>query len=430
MFRGWFIIYAWLCLLICWAEPAAGQSNVPGSTRLPAVIIHNAEQFNCHLDQIALNMQEKTLCVFKHEGLINAHTIKERSVWYDYGNAYKATIYPQQIAEFTFQYKDNTRLLAAHFNPALRPSLSAREQQALDTAQQLVALWIRPGMSETDKLRALHDGIINRSRYTKEPMGNVCDLLLEGRGTCEAYSRTLWLFCRMIGLPCHIVYGHAKEPHAWNLVRIGKRWHHVDATWDDPVNEDAPHLNTLSHRYFMLDDAQLSKDHSWSMGNLPAAASKNAVFFRKNNLYFTDDAALWAVLANAITQGHGSIEVYMAHYESDDSLRRRLQAASYQIPALQAVTAWHGPAPQQSGVVHFIFENAGTPQPADMSHLDFSRGIMVETRRLIDNISHTDLQKTWEEISNTATTWWEQFLEWLQALWEWVLNLFCEQEQP
>lgn len=412
-------LFCILCLLLYTAEQATGQCK-----DTTAVIIHNAEQFNNYLDGAALRMQEKIICVFQHEELINAGNVKTCSVWYDYANAYKAAVYPKQIAEFTFQYKDNVRLLAAHCTPQLREKLTQREQQALSIAQQLVNSLIRPGMTEAQKLRALHDGIIHRSRYTKEPMGNVCDLLLNKRGTCEAYSRTLWLLCRMSGLKCHIIYGHADEPHAWNLVCIDNQWYHVDATWDDPVTVNNPQEQTLSYRYYMLNDAQMSTDHSWSTQNMPMAATKNEDFFRKNNLYFTDDGTLWAALSKAINQGHGSIEVYMGHFGSDTSLRRRLTEASYKIPTLQAITAWQGPQGQSEGVVRFIFENAGPPLPADMSHLDFSRGVIVETKLLIDNI---DLQKTWEEISDTAATWWDKFVEWIKGIWEWILSQFTSE---
>ncbi len=413
-----------LGMLLCLCTGAQGATKKKQGQQLPAVIIHNAEQFNRHLDDIAANMQERTLCVFKHESLINAHNIAERSVWYDYGNAYKAAIYPQQIAEFTFQYKDNARLLAAHRNPELRNKLSAREQQALRIAQQRIKRLIHPGMTEAQMFRALHDDLINRGTYTREPKGTVCDLLLDARGTCEAYSRTLWLLCRMSGLRCHIVYGNANEPHAWNLVCIDNQWYHTDATWDDPVTQGAPHRHTLSHRYYMLSDAQMRKDHTWNSEHLPAATVRHADFYRKNNLYFTDDAPLWATLATAIEQGHGSLEVYMQHYGSAASLRSRLMEASYKNPALQAITSWQGPAPHSEGAVRFTFENAGKPQTAKLSNLEFSRGIMVETCRLIDSIDTESLHEQWQQISDTAVSWWQQLLQWLAALWAAFLSLF------
>ena len=425
MFRYSAILRLCLSLLICMAGAAWGEGKKTEETPPSAVIIHNAEQFNRHLDNLALNLQERTLCVFKHEELIHSRNIAERSVWYDYGNAYKAAIYPRQIAEFTFQYKDNTRLLAAHVNPKLISRLSPRENHALQEAQKRVKHLIHPGMTEAQKFRALHDDMVNRGRYTREQMGSVCDLLLEGRGTCEAYSRTLWLLCRMSGLSCHIVYGSAGEPHAWNLVCIDNCWYHTDATWNDPVTQGEPHRQTLSHRYFMLNDAQMGKDHDWARGHLPAAMAKNAEFFRKNKLYFTEDAPLWAALCAAINQGHGCIEVYLERFESDASLQQRLQEAAYRFPALQAITGWQSPAPYKQGMVRFTFENADSPRPADMKNLDFSRGVMIETHRLINSIDTAELQQQWQQISDTACSWWEQLLSWLKELWHWLRAVFA-----
>lgn len=413
------IILVCMALLLCSSGQASPSQKKPGQA--PAVIINNPEQFNRHLDDIACTMQERTLCVFRHQELINARNITERSVWYDYGNAYQAAIYPQQIAEFTFKYKDNARMLAAHCNPELTQQLSPREVKALHIAQQWVKQLVKPHMTQAEQFRALHDAIVRHGRYTREQKGNVTDLLLDRQGTCEAYSRTLWLLCRMCGLRCHIVYGHAGEPHAWNLVCINNRWYHTDATWNDPVTKGRPDINTLSHRYFMLNDKQMAKDHSWHREHLPAATTRSTDFFRKNNLYFTNDTALWTELSTAISQGHGSLEVYMRHFESDESLQARLQEAVYKNPRLLAITSWQGPHQQREGVVRFTFENAGLPRPADMKNLNLSSGVIIETRRLINSIDTEKLQKQWGQISETAESWWQWLLDWLEKIWKWIL---------
>lgn len=411
--RSFFLLLL-LCIGLLWgSSPAFAQET-------PAVIINNPEQFNRHLDNMACTMQERTICVFKHEQLINAHNISERSVWYDYGNAYKAAIYPKQVAEFTFQYKDNARLLAAHLHPELVQKLTPQEQKALRIAQRWVQRLIRPGMTQAQQFRALHDALVNHGRYTREQMGNVTDLLLHGRGTCEAYSRTLWLLCRMCDLRCHIVYGQAGEPHAWNLVCIDNCWYHTDATWDDPVSPGRPDICTLSHRYFMLNDRQMAKDHSWHREHLPAATARTAEFFRKQQLYFTDDAPLWAALSRAISAGQGSLEVYMRNYGSDASLQTRLQEAVFCNPTLVAVTSWQGPGKQREGVVRFTFENAGDPIPADMNNLDPSSSVVVEISRFINNIDTEELQQQWNQMASTATSWWQSLLDWLADLWAWI----------
>lgn len=411
-------IFYRLCLFMTglaaalWEQAAAKTS---GSS--DAVLIHNTEQFNRHLENLALKMQTRTMCAFKKPKLIHAQNICEQSFWYDYGNTYKATIYPKHVASFEFQFKDNARLLAAHTTPALHSQLSAREQAALTEARRRVQTLLTPDMTDSEKFRALHDDLIERGRYTQEQKGDAADLLIDGIGTCEAYSRALWLLCRMSNIPCHIVYGQAGEPHAWNLVQLDGQWYHTDATWDDPVNIDNPYEGILSHRYFMLNDQQMSLDHSWAQGCLPAATAKNAEFFIQQKLYFTNDSALWETLERTIKEGHGSLEVYMSHYNHDTAFQQRLQEATRQRPLLQQISAWQGPNKTGAGVVRFTFINAGDPPAAGIDNLDFSSGIIIETRRLLEQIDTKELLGQLNDLSHKATDWWSILVEFLRRLW-------------
>lgn len=402
-------------LILCCTLPAeAAKKNDKAEER--AVIIHNAEQFNRHLEDLALQMQGRTTCVFRNTHLLNPRSVEHLTVWYDYSNSYNTAIYPQNIAAFEFVFKDNAKLLAAHCNPQLANNLSRREQLALEEARQRIRSLIHPGMTDAQKILALHDDLVHRATYTRETKGNCTDLLLDGRGTCEAYSRTLWLLCRMAGIPCHIVYGHTTENHAWNLVRIEHRWYHVDATWNDPVNHSNPNHHILSHRYFLLSDKQISTDHSWARSHLPEAASKNADYYRQLGCFFSADAALWETLTRTINSGKGSLEVYVQHYGSETDFAARLRNASYHMPELRAITSWEGPT-TEAGVVRFTFINAGKPEFASTSNLELSQEVVIETHRLFRKINSDVLQ---EQIA-VASSWWQSIVRFFTSIWEVIL---------
>ena len=402
---------------------AKPQSSAPLS-QCDAVIIHNAEQFNAHLDNCACAMQDSVLCVFKNTALISPDSVSSRSVWYDYSNTYKTTVYPQQIALFEFELKDNARLLAAHRNPQLCQHLSAREKQALYEAQRRIRSLIMPGMSDTDKFRVLHDDLIHRATYTREDKGDAADLLVDGRGTCEAYSRALWLLCRMANLPCHIVYGTAHEPHAWNLVCLENRWYHTDATWDDPVTPGQPNRHVLSHNYFLLSDEQIKEDHSWNALCLPAATEPNEVYFRKQRLLFNNDTALWKALSRAISTGEAGITVYMKNYGSDADFTQRLREATAQHPQLSSIRSWQGPTNATEGVVAFTFENSGLPRQANMNNLELTQGVIVETHRFLQRIDAEELQRKIRHLSDEASSWWKMLLRFLVSVWEVLVSWF------
>lgn len=410
-----------ICLLTVAPHTTLKAEAQAQQTEEPAVVIHNPEQFNRHLEELALQMQPRTTCVFRNPKLLNARGVEKHTLWYDYSNAYNSSIYPQNIAAFEFRYKDNAKLYAAHCNPKLLHKLSKREQLALKEAQTRIAALIHSGMTDAQKLQALHDDIVHRSSYCRENKGTCTDLLLDGRGTCDAYSRTLWLLCRMAGIPCHIVYGYTTEHHAWNLVRINQQWHHVDATWNDPVDHSNPAHHILSHRYFLLSDKQIAADHSWERTNLPEACTKNEDFYRTYNRYFTHDGALWSSLSDAIRTGRGSLEVYMTNYESNASFAGRLQNAAYRHPQLAAITGWEGPA-GKAGVVRFEFNNAGSPENATTDNLGLTQGALIETRKLLHKIDTPELQ----EHLTTASGWWNGIIRFFTSIWEVILSWFEE----
>ena len=55
--------------------------------------------------------------------------------------------------------------------------------------------------------------------------------VLNRKAVCNGFSEAFCDACRIMNIPCKLVRWH-KVNHAWNIVRVGKRWYHVDCTWD------------------------------------------------------------------------------------------------------------------------------------------------------------------------------------------------------
>ena len=56
------------CATLSHAAPSAQETA-------PTVVIHNPEQFNSHLEELALQMQPRTTCVFRKPALLNARGV-------------------------------------------------------------------------------------------------------------------------------------------------------------------------------------------------------------------------------------------------------------------------------------------------------------------------------------------------------------------
>ncbi|MBO5120603.1 MAG: hypothetical protein J6C28_02815 [Bacilli bacterium] len=116
-----------------------------------------------------------------------------------------------------------------------------------------------------DKIKAVHDYIINNSKYdsgrsdynmTTYKSDLAYGPLLQGYGICGGYSDAMALFLEKMGITNYKV---SSDTHVWNAVLLDGKWYHLDLTWDDPVTSNKKDI--LQHEYFILTtDELLSKE--------------------------------------------------------------------------------------------------------------------------------------------------------------------------
>ena len=143
---------------------------------------------------------------------------------------------------------------------------------------------VMPDMSLYDKVKAIHDYIINNTDYLQEdekdlngellfPLSTnrAYGLLRYGVSNCVGYTDTMSIFLYKLGLKnykiCSLMgeIDYSKIYHIWNLVYIDGSWKHLDLTWDDPVSNKNKKI--LTHDYFLISSSELKKldveDHSF-----------------------------------------------------------------------------------------------------------------------------------------------------------------------
>ena len=123
-----------------------------------------------------------------------------------------------------------------------------------------IKLLITDNMTSVDKIKAIHDYVINNTKYDNLKTNNINDdtyksntaygVFIQGYGICSGYSDAIAIFLDKLGIENYKI---SNETHIWNLVHINGVWVHLDATWDDPVSE----FNENRDTYFLINYNEL-----------------------------------------------------------------------------------------------------------------------------------------------------------------------------
>ena len=126
-------------------------------------------------------------------------------------------------------------------------------------------------MSGIQKVRALHNWLIFNAHYdTTYSEYGANGVLIKGTGVCQSYALAYQMLLNEAGIENIYISGSAdngsgsgRVGHAWNMVKLGDNWYHVDTTWDDPTST-AYVSGWERYTYFLISDAEIGKNHFWS----------------------------------------------------------------------------------------------------------------------------------------------------------------------
>ena len=122
----------------------------------------------------------------------------------------------------------------------------------------------KQNMTLKDKLLAIHDYIINHTKYDTEKNNNgsskyhsntAYGVFMEGYATCNGYADAYALALDKLGVKNYKV---SSNTHIWNAVYFDDEWLHIDLTWDDPVSTDGK--DYLYHKYFLVNNEEMKKE--------------------------------------------------------------------------------------------------------------------------------------------------------------------------
>lgn len=138
---------------------------------------------------------------------------------------------------------------------------------------------------------------------------NAYGALVCREAVCEGIACAFKLLCDRVGLPSLVVLGRGNtERHAWNIVRVNKKFYHVDCTWD-LHSSIAVHIPYARYRYFNLPDKIIGVNHTAESSFLPVCGSLQYNPFRIRKLCASDPAELERIAVHVADQGNDRFAV-------------------------------------------------------------------------------------------------------------------------
>jgi len=209
--------------------------------------------------------------------------------------------------------------------------VSEMRKEADLKADEIVSRIIKPGMSEYEKVLAVHDHLIRNSVYDRANADNASvppeeheayGVIVNGIGVCDSYAKAVKLLLDKAGVECVIVEGTSAEApgqsadHAWNIVWIEGEYYHLDATWDDVSEERGS--DTTAYFYFNLGDTDMQKTHFWDEGRYPACRGTKYNYFVYNGLCADNYDEALSMLTKAVSKREKRLMIRIADYSNSE----------------------------------------------------------------------------------------------------------------
>lgn len=186
------------------------------------------------------------------------------------------------------------------------------------------------GLDEKGKELFIHDFICQNIHYDKlkKPYSHeIIGPLGHGVGVCEGIAKSVKILCDALGIWCIIALAEAnpekniKYRHAWNILRIGGTYYHLDATFDNTLSRD----ETIRYDYYNLSDVQIFKDHEPLVWKVPACPDGDHTYYKEKKLSFTKYEDVRKRVAQAVKKGKTLLFQWRGSYLTREVMRELIQ---------------------------------------------------------------------------------------------------------
>ena len=176
----------------------------------------------------------------------------------------------------TVVWKDKKGYYGYYISSELTDSeLDAKWRAADKKANAIVKKKLKKSMTTEQKLRKIHDYLMKTCSYNYklteidgyEDELTAYGVLVKKKGVCQGYTAAFSLLAQKAGIYSIAVCGSVSSgSHTWNYVKIGKKYLHIDCTWDKTLQKG----KEIRHDYFAIPGDLIIQNHVWDSGKYTA----------------------------------------------------------------------------------------------------------------------------------------------------------------
>ncbi|MDO4976595.1 MAG: peptidase [Eubacteriales bacterium] len=199
------------------------------------------------------------------------------------------------------EYLFNKKQIKAHTK-----AMESRIQKLVRPAQN---------MTEWEKEKYIHDFICENVHYDKLKKAyshEIIGPLGHGIGVCEGIAKTVKALCDALNLWCIIAIcdnnpeKKIKYRHTWNILKLGGKYYHLDATFDNSLSKDG----VIRYDYFNIDDSSCFRDHEPVIWKIPECVDSKKKYYLEKKISFTTYEEVRKRCAQAVKKGR----VFLFHW--------------------------------------------------------------------------------------------------------------------
>ena len=246
---------------------------------------------------------------------------------------------PENFYSVRFSYRYYPDSTAVEFIPEylFQKDKIREHRQAMQARVKKLARQAQ-GLDEKGKELFIHDFIVQNVRYDKlkkEYSHEIIGALGNGVAVCEGMAKAVKILCDELGIWCIIALSEAnhekgiKYRHAWNVIKIGGQYYHLDATFDNTLSKD----DTIRYDYVNLSDKQIARDHEPVIWKVPACPDGDHFYYKEKKLSWTTTDEVRNRTRQAVKKGKILLFHWRGGYLTKEVLQELLSIFSEEAKA-------------------------------------------------------------------------------------------------